>query len=108
GRFLRRTGIRVTSSQIIEVAVSLALVDIGSREDVRNTMRSILIHRFDDLEVFERAFDLFWAAQQDPVPGQTLEEVLNDRASQRIAEALGRDNSAPSTPGTQRASAELA
>jgi uncharacterized protein with von Willebrand factor type A (vWA) domain len=97
GRFLRRTGIRVTSSQMIEVAVGLALVDIGSKEDVRNTMRAILVHRHDDIEVFDRAFDLFWAVHENPVPGQQLEEVLNDRASRRIAEALGRDR-AESSP----------
>lgn len=93
GRFLRRTGIRVTSSQLVEVAVSLGLIDIGRKEDVRNVMRSILIHRHDDIEVFERAFELFWSAQQAPSGGPKLEQVLTDRASQRIAEALGRDPS---------------
>lgn len=83
GRFLRRAGIRVTSSQFIEVTNSLSLIDISSKEDFRNAARCILVSRHDDIELFDRAFELFWRVQQESGNAIRLETMLNDLAAQQ-------------------------
>jgi len=64
GRLLRHAGIRVTSGQIAELAHSLTAFDLTAKEDVRQTARSILVSRHDDLALFDRAFDLFWGRRE--------------------------------------------
>ena len=72
GRLLRVMGLPVTSGRLIEVANSLEFIDIGSREDFRNTARCILVSRHEDLEIFDQAFRIFWrswtrARKDDPL-----------------------------------------
>ena len=72
-------------------------VDIGVRTEVRAALRSLMVHRHEHLELFDRAFDLFWrdpnAAQQamalallDGTP--PAEEQRPAPGSRRLAEAL--------------------
>jgi uncharacterized protein with von Willebrand factor type A (vWA) domain len=44
----------------MDFADSLRYIDIGRREDFKNSARSLLIHRQEQLALFDRAFDLFW------------------------------------------------
>src|SRR5687767_10246857 len=62
GRLLRRAGIDVHVGRMIDVTDALQHVDLGSREEVYYTCRALLVHRQDQLAVFDRAFDLFWRA----------------------------------------------
>lgn len=76
GRTLRSLGLPVTSSRLIEVANSLGYIDIGSREDFKNTLRCILVSRLEELDTFDRAFDRFWVPrmldwQTDPIDVRT-------------------------------------
>lgn len=60
---MRRLGIRISSRQIIDLAKALALIDITNREDFYYTTRSLLIHSYDQFDLFNLAFDLFWSKQ---------------------------------------------
>lgn len=102
GRFLRRAGVRVTSAQLIELTNSLTLIDITSRDDVRNAARCILVNRHDDLEVFDRAFDLFWNADGRSLGNVPIKTMLNDVASRRIAEALNGSGPSDREGASQR------
>jgi uncharacterized protein with von Willebrand factor type A (vWA) domain len=62
GRLLRRAGIDVHVGRMIDVTEALQHVDIGSRDEVYHACRTLLVHRHDQLAVFERAFDMFWRA----------------------------------------------
>jgi uncharacterized protein with von Willebrand factor type A (vWA) domain len=68
------------------VTNGLSLIDISSKEDVRNVARAILVHRRDDLDLFDRAFDLFWSAQRERTE-EPLEDVLDDLTPPRRAGA---------------------
>ena len=35
-------------------------VDLGARDEVYHTCRTLLVHRHEDLAIFDRAFDAFW------------------------------------------------
>ena len=60
GRLLRRAGIDVHVGRMIDVTDALQHVDVGSRDEVYHTCRALLVHRHDQLAVFDRAFDMFW------------------------------------------------
>ena len=62
GRLLRRAGIDVHVGRLIDVTDALQHVDLSSRDEVYHTCRALLVHRHDQLAVFDRAFDVFWRA----------------------------------------------
>ena len=60
GRVLRRHGIDVHPGRLLDVIEALGHVNVGSRLDVYHTCRALLVHRHEQLEIFDRAFDAFW------------------------------------------------
>jgi hypothetical protein len=72
GRLLRRAGLRVHHGRMIDAVRALELVGVHSRTDVRATLRALLVHRHEDLAGFDEAFDLFFRAHRDPIPGLPL------------------------------------
>lgn len=64
GRMLRAVGLEVTPTQILDLVEGLEYVDMGRRDDVKNTARTLLVNRFEHLALFDRAFDLFWQARE--------------------------------------------
>lgn len=65
GRLLRTLGMEVHVGRLLDIAEALQHVDIGAREDVYHACRALLVHRREDLAVFDRAFDAFWREQGD-------------------------------------------
>lgn len=65
GRLLRAAGIDVSPQQLHEWVIATELIDLRQRRDFRNSAQSLLVRHHEDLELFERAFDLFWQAR-DP------------------------------------------
>jgi uncharacterized protein with von Willebrand factor type A (vWA) domain len=63
GRLLRQVGIGVSSRQIYELAEGLTYVDVTRHDDFYHTARSFLVHDLEELDTFDRAFDLFWSQQ---------------------------------------------
>ena len=64
GRLLRRLGLRVNTSQTCELATALAQVDVTRRDDFFHTCRCFLVRSPEQRELFDIAFDLFWAGRQ--------------------------------------------
>ncbi len=60
GRLLRRLGLEVHVGRLLDVVEALQHVDLGARDEVFHTCRSLLVYRHDDLPLFDRAFDAFW------------------------------------------------
>ena len=69
GRLLRRLGLDVHVGRMLDVVDALQYVDLGRRDDVYHTCRALLVHRRDDLEVFDWAFEAFWSRASRP-PGE--------------------------------------
>ena len=67
GRLLRALGLEVHVGRLLDIAEALQHVNIGAREDVYHTCRALLVHRRDDLAIFDRAFDAFWRCHGDLV-----------------------------------------
>ena len=60
GRLLRSLGLDVQAGRMLDVASALEHVDIGRRTDFYFTLQSLLVHRQQDLALFDEAFRAFW------------------------------------------------
>jgi uncharacterized protein with von Willebrand factor type A (vWA) domain len=72
GRVLRAAGLEVHPGRLVDAINALERVGVRSRADARATMRSLLVHRREDLELFDRAFDMFFRAHRPPAEGLPL------------------------------------
>ena len=63
GRLLRRLGFRVSTRELYDLAEALTVVDVTRRDDFYHTARAFLAHDPDEIELFDQAFELFWAGR---------------------------------------------
>ena len=62
GRILRAAGIAVHPGRLLDVVAALDHVDLRAREEVYYACRALLVHRREQIAIFDRAFDAFWTA----------------------------------------------
>jgi uncharacterized protein with von Willebrand factor type A (vWA) domain len=118
GRLLRRSGIPVSSRQLVELAAGLTYIDLACRDDFYYTTRGFLVHHADELEVFDQAFDLFWsgrvqfglefemarqgrARQADAPPAPSSDQPALSRAADRDAASAVDESDPAATPETR-------
>ncbi|HVG56033.1 MAG TPA: VWA domain-containing protein [Vicinamibacterales bacterium] len=73
GRLLRAVGLDVHMGRMLDVLKALQYVDVGVRDEVYHTCRTLLVHRREDLPAFDRAFDAFWS-RRDRVPRPRIDD----------------------------------
>ena len=91
GRLLRTLGLEVHMGRMLDVVQALHHVDLGERDEVYHTCRALLVHRREDLAVFDRAFEAFWRARRG---------IAIDAAT-IAAEGLDAETSETAPPGMQ-------
>ena len=110
GRVLRREGIEVHPGRLLDVIDALGHVDLRERDQVFHTCRSLLVHKPEQLSIFDRVFAAFWRVhavdsqypaefptQVSGVPQEAIQVMLAlDEAEERASDS--RD----SEPGTSR------
>jgi uncharacterized protein with von Willebrand factor type A (vWA) domain len=108
GRLLRGAGIDVHPGRMLDVMEALRHIDLSARDEVYHACRALLVHRHEQLPVFDRVFAAYWREhrqrQRPPAaspsePRGTLqqeEEVLLLDASVQGADA--DDSSADAPP----------
>ena len=111
GRLLRRAGVDVHRGRLLDVVDALGHVNLGERGEVYHACRALLVHRHEQIALFDVAFASFWRehdgreARHAPQPGESRASVVvfeDDLARDDVREALRRDTSdddAPETPG---------
>jgi uncharacterized protein with von Willebrand factor type A (vWA) domain len=111
GRLLRRAGVDVHRGRLLDVVDALGHVNLGERGEVYHACRALLVHRHEQIALFDVAFASFWRehdgrkARYALQPGESRASVVvfeDDLARDGVSEALGRDASeddAPKTPG---------
>lgn len=57
---LRRAGLPVSSEQTMEFSRALTLINIGNRDQVYYSARTLLISRYEHLRLFDFLFNRFW------------------------------------------------
>ena len=86
GRLLRRAGIDVHPGRMIDVVEALGHVNLAARDEVFHTCRALLVHRPEQLAVFDLAFDRFWRQQlgrQTPSRGESARPASEGREDKR-------------------------
>ena len=66
---------------MLDVAGALEQIDIGRRSDFYFTLQSLLIHRQQDLPIFDEAFRVFWRPPPDAWSSTDLRAVGEQRRS---------------------------
>jgi uncharacterized protein with von Willebrand factor type A (vWA) domain len=62
GRVLRAAGVHVHRERMVDAIQATEWVGLRSRADLRATLSALLVHRHEDLQPFNEAFDLFFRA----------------------------------------------
>ena len=78
-RLLGSLGLDIQAVRTLDVVHALEHIDIGRRTDFYYTLRSLLIHRPQDLELFDEAFRVFWRRP----PGDWTTQDLRAMGEQR-------------------------
>ena len=65
GRVLRELGLDVHSGRMLDVVEVLGEVGFRRRQDLSLALRTLLVHRQQDLQLFDEAFRVFWRAPKD-------------------------------------------
>jgi uncharacterized protein with von Willebrand factor type A (vWA) domain len=60
GRVLRGLGLDVNTGRVMDLVKALGTVQVGRRDDFYFAARSLLVHRQEDLALFDQAFTQFW------------------------------------------------
>ena len=60
GRVLRRLGLDVHAGRMLEVVSVLEYTGVHRKGDFRDALRTLLVHRQQDLALFDEAFQVFW------------------------------------------------
>jgi len=100
-KLLRKSGIKIGNQSSIDTLKSIKLLKIGNRKEFYWALYSNLINRYEDKEIFDQCFYLFW---QNP---KIMEQVFNllipqigtqkspdtsKKQLKRITENLGKKN----------------
>ena len=96
GRLLRRLGLDVTPARMVDLVHALEHVEVGNRDDFYFTLRSLLVHRHEDLALFDRAFELFWKRRSDIE--SDLGEITTEQAQEVLAAPPGSTTAADGEP----------
>lgn len=65
-RLLRSLGLAITPEQVSDLASVLGRIGVTRRNDVYHAARAIFVRKHVEQPIFDRAFDLFFAAQGKP------------------------------------------
>ena len=63
GRVLRTLGLDVNPGRMIDLVTALEFISIGSRSDFYHAARGLLVHRREDIAIFDEAFEVFWRSR---------------------------------------------
>jgi hypothetical protein len=85
GRVLRGLGLDVNPGRVIDLVQALGHVQIGVKSDFYHASRALLVHRRDDVPLFDQAFEMFW---QTPLGQWKLVELKARRIRKVEAKPL--------------------
>lgn len=65
GRLLRGLGLDVNPGRMIDLVNALGMIEIGRKQDFYHAARTLLVHKRDDLKLFDDAFHFFWRKPEE-------------------------------------------
>ena len=72
GGVLRGLGLDVGAGNMLDLVRAIEFAPMGRKQDFKQAARCILVHRKQDIPLFDEAFDVFW---RNPSTGQTTMDL---------------------------------
>jgi uncharacterized protein with von Willebrand factor type A (vWA) domain len=82
-RALRQAGIPIGLDQVLAFVRALEWIDLGSRDEVYHTARSLLISRYEHLRLFDTIFNRFWRRHAEAERQQTMPRAPRHKGPDR-------------------------
>ncbi len=92
GEMLRRVGLEVGSGNMLDLVRATDHVSVGKRGEFFQAARSILVHRKQDLPIFDEAFQVFWRKPTDRTTTMDLRSMGEQRRFRKPQVSTGRDD----------------
>ncbi|MFQ5791950.1 MAG: VWA domain-containing protein, partial [Acidobacteriota bacterium] len=83
GRLLRGLGLDVNPGRMMDLTLALQYIEIGRRSEFYHAARSLLVHRKEDIALFDRAFEIFWRKPAGAWKELSLEGLGRRRVGKR-------------------------
>lgn len=83
GRLLRGLGLDVNLGRMIDLVQALEHINIGNKADFYHAARSLLVHRKEDIPIFDEAFELFWRKPAEEWTRLDVGSLLEQRRSRK-------------------------
>jgi uncharacterized protein len=71
GRLLRRAGVNVHPGRLADLVLALGYVNLAARDEVYHACRALLLHRHDQIALFDMVFLAFWRDYRQASPANT-------------------------------------
>ena len=92
GEMLRRVGLEVGSGNMLDLVRATEYVSIGNRGEFFQSARSILVHRKQDLPIFDEAFQVFWRKPSDRTTTMDLRSLGEQKRFRKPQVSTGPDD----------------
>ncbi len=92
GEMLRRVGLEVGTGNMLDLVRATDHVSIGKRGEFFQAARSILVHRKQDLPIFDEAFQVFWRQPSNRTTTMDLRSLGEQRRFRKPQVGTGRDD----------------
>jgi hypothetical protein len=102
GQTLRRAGLPLTVSEMMDAVRALDVIDLMDREEFQRALRTCLVVRSEEIPIFDRCFEAFWKFHGDE--GDLLDSLVNPAP----AVPSSQDEQAGSSPEASEKRASLA
>ena len=73
---LRKAGVRVSVAETLDSFMAIEEMSLSDRELFKDALRTTMVKRGDDIDTYDRLFDLFWSG-------------FHDQLKEQLAQALG-------------------
>ncbi|MDE2861104.1 MAG: VWA domain-containing protein [Chloroflexota bacterium] len=84
GHLLRRLGLNVHEGRMVDAVRVLEDIGMTRRVDVWSALRTVLVHRREDLPLFDEAFEVFWRQRRDRMSSLDLRSMGEQRRYRRV------------------------
>src|SRR4029453_8249450 len=110
GRVLRAAGLDVHPGRVLDLIEALRHVNIGARDEVYHACRTLLVHRREEIPIFDRAFARFWETHRIDAAGKAREaarasvtEIVDVLAPESVRDAESTDDASRQPAPEERA-----
>ena len=84
GHLLRRLRLNVHEGRMVDAVRVLEDIGMTRRVDVWSALRTLLVHRREDLPLFDEAFEVFWRQRKDRMSTLDLRSMGEQRRYRRV------------------------